>query len=437
MSPTTLFLHALGQALAAMSLYAPAHPMRSTARERALEMLRTVLTTRGALRLSFLDGDVIVGTRVMQELRGWDWGTRFSRAGIQRLEVDHVPPPTDEQLDALLEVLHAQLAAPVGTPFAAFDRGTLRAGPIAVAEDAAADAEAVGDLLDAIAHEGLDEEADAVRWIHDEAAGGRAIPMAEVEAVVRSLASAMHRDQHVVLPLLELKSVDQYTTTHSCNVAMLSMGLAEQVGLSSAEVREIGTAALLHDIGKVCVPAEILVKPGPLSDAELTLMRRHPIDGARMLSVRGRGHALAAIVAYEHHVWEDGRGGYPHFAFARRCHFASRLVHVCDLYDALSTRRPYRDAWPRERTLALLQSQSGIEVDAELAAAFIALANTAEQSRLPLHDRPQNDWTASVSRAAEAWSTAHDPRAPRDVEAAPSAQHTAMAPTGEGTISHR
>jgi putative nucleotidyltransferase with HDIG domain len=404
MSPTVLFLNALGQALAAMSLYAPTHPMRSTARERALELLRVVLTTRGPLRLSFLDGDVVVGTRVMPELRGWDWGMRFSRAGIQRLEVDDLPPPTDEQLDALLHALHEQLAAPAGAAFSSFDRGNLRAGPITVAEDATADSDAVGDLLDAIAHEGLDEEADAVRWIHDEAAGGRAIPMAEVEAVVRSLASAMHRDQHVVLPLLELKTVDQYTTTHSCNVAMLSMGLAEQVGLSSTEVREIGTAALLHDIGKVRVPPEILVKPGKLSNAEFELMRRHPVDGARMLAERGRGHSLAAIVAYEHHVWEDGRGGYPHFAFARRCHYASRLVHVCDLYDALSTRRPYRDAWPRERTLAMLQAQSGLEVDAELVDAFITLANNAEQARFPLHETPQNDWTAAVTRAAEAWS---------------------------------
>ncbi len=431
MNPTVQFLTVLGQALAAMSLYAPAHPMRTTARQRALETLHTVLATRGSLRLSFLEGDVIVGTRALPELRGWDWGARFSRAGVQRLELDHLPPPTDEQLDALLQALHDRLAAPAGTVFPAFALAGLRAGPLSVTEDVPEETEAVGDLLEAIAREGLDEEADAVRWIHDEAAGGRAIPMAEVETVVRSLASAMHRDQHVVLPLLELKTVDQYTTTHSCNVAMLSMGLAERVGLSSAQVREIGTAALLHDIGKVRVPPDILVKPGRLSDEELQLMRRHPVDGARMLSERGRGHALAATVAYEHHVWEDGRGGYPRFVYARRCHYASRLVHVCDLYDALSTRRPYRDAWPRERALAMLQSQAGVEVDAELVHAFVTLANEAEETRLPLHDTPQNDWTAAVSRAAASWPTADETPSTRPAEAGPAAEER------EGTIPQR
>jgi putative nucleotidyltransferase with HDIG domain len=249
--------------------------------------------------------------------------------------------------------------------------------------------------------------------------------MAEVDAVIRSLATAMHRDQHVILPLLDLKTVDQYTTTHSCNVAMLSMGLAEQLGLPSSQVREIGTAALLHDIGKVRVSAEILVKPGKLTDAEFAEMRRHPVEGARLLSERGHGHALAAVVAYEHHIWENGGGGYPHFAFARQCHYASRLVHVCDLYDALSTKRPYRDAWPRERTLSMLQSRAGIEVDLEIVDAFIALTTRAEEARLPLHDTPQNDWTASVQRAAAAY-----PSLAPDVASAPDAIATAVA---EGT----
>jgi putative nucleotidyltransferase with HDIG domain len=349
---------------------------------------------------------------------------RFSQAGVQRLEVDDVPTPSEAALEQLLVALHAQLVAPAGTPFEAFAVAGLRAGPLGVLSGAEEEeVQATTDLLDALSHARLTEEADAVRWIHDETARGRAVPMAEVELVIRSLASAMHRDQHVVLPLLELKTVDQYTTTHSCNVAMLSMGLAEQLGLSSAAVREIGTAALLHDIGKVQMPPEILVKPGKLTNDEFALMRRHPVDGARILSERGRGHALAAVVAYEHHVWEDGSRGYPQFAFARRCHYASRIVHVCDLYDALSTKRPYRDAWPRERTLAMLREQAGIEVDAEIVEAFVRLSREAPELRAPLEDTPQNDWTAAVTRAAEAHA-----KAEADAKAAAAARPLATEP---------
>jgi len=434
MNPVVQWLTALGQALSAMTLYAPSHPMRAAARTRALALLQTTMAKREPLRLSFLDGDVVVGRRALPELRGWDWGIKLMQAGIQRLEIDDAPAPTEAALDRLLEAMHERLAAPTGHTLPPFEIDGMRFGPLGVI-GAAEDDVAFTDLIDAMALERLDEEADAVRWIHDEAANDRAVPMAEVDAVIRSLATAMHRDQHVVLPLLDLKTVDQYTTTHSFNVAMLSMGLAEQLGLASEQVREIGTAALLHDIGKVRVPPEILVKPGKLTLEEFAQMKRHPVEGARLLSERGHGHALAAVVAYEHHIWENGEGGYPHFAFARHCHYASRLVHVCDLYDALSTRRPYREAWPRERTLAMLQSRAGIEVDTEIVEAFIALSVRAEEARLPLNDTPQNDWTAAVKRAADEFvQRATDPGAepaaePALLDAAPS--------TPEGTIPQR
>ena len=401
MNPLVQFLTALGQSLAAMTLYAPTHPMRASARGRALAALHADLMHRGTLRLSFLDGEVVVGTRAMHELRGWDWAQKLARAGVQRVEIEASPLPTDADLEALFVALHSALAAPSGTTCPPFRRDGMRAGPIDVMRDGA-DAqqdEAVVELLDAIGLQGMDEEASAVRWIHDEAANNRAIPLAEVEAVVRSLSAAMHRDEHVILPLLELKTIDQYTTTHSCNVSMLAMGLAEQLGLAPKDVRAIGTAALLHDIGKVRVPPELLVKPGKLTDAEFAAIQRHAPEGARILTTRGRGYELAAIVAYEHHIWEDGSRGYPRFVYPRRCHYASRIVHVCDLFDALSTKRPYRDAWPRERTLAMLQSQAGIEVDADIVRAFVDMATSAPEQRMAIEEEPQNDWTASITRA--------------------------------------
>lgn len=227
------------------------------------------------------------------------------------------------------------------------------------------------------------------------------MPMAEVEAIIHSLAMAIRRDQHLVLPLLELRDYDEYTVTHSCNVAMLSMGLAEEIGLGSQDIRAIGTAALLHDIGKVRIPPEILVKPGKLTDEEMDHMRRHPVEGARILSARGEGNALAATVAYEHHIWENGERGYPSMAFARRCHYASRLVHVCDVYDALSTRRPYRDAWPQDRTMGMLQEQAGTEMDPEMVRAFLSLTARAEETRTPLAGPPgEGNWGRDLAQTA-------------------------------------
>ena len=394
------FLTSLGQALAGMSLYPPGHTARVAARTLVYENLLRVLPARGVLRFSFLYGDTVVGGEVLHALRAWDWSKKLSEVGIQRVELDAVPPPTDSDLEELLQALHLRLQVKDGSPMKSIAVRGLRAGSLSLGEtdlretvtDSSLDAESV--------LPSLTEETEAVRWIHDEAATGKAMPLVEVEGVVHGLAAAMHRNQHVIMPLLSLKTFDQYTTTHSCNVAMLSMGLAEQLGFAAADTRAVGTAALLHDIGKVHVPVEILVKAGRLTDHEMYLMQQHPVEGARMLSARGRGHALAAVVAYEHHVWTNGQGGYPTFRYPRRCHYASRVVHVCDVYDALCTRRPYREAWPRERTLALLQDRAGIEFDVEIVDAFVAMSLSTKESRTTLDERPQNDWNARVAAMA-------------------------------------
>jgi len=400
MNPTVLFLTTLGQALATQSLYAPGHPVRTSARDRVYSALQAILAARGTFRVSFLDGAVVIGSRVFTELRGWEWGARLAAAKIERLEVDAIPALTSQDVEILIDELHQrlQLIAPVAETVAI---RSFRFGPLGVATVYDAQERVISALFDAMAQLPMNEEASAVRWIHDQVATGGNLPMAEVEAVVHSLAMAIHREQHLVMPLLDIKTYDQYTTVHSCNVAMLSIGLAEQLGLPSKDARAIGSAALLHDIGKVRVPAEILVKPGKLSDEESALMRAHPTEGAKILSAKARGQTLAVAVAYEHHIWDNGAGGYPQVRWQRSCHFASRLVHVCDLYDALSTRRPYRDAWSQERSLGLLKELRGKEVDTEMVDAFAQLLARAYVSRsMPIDDEPSSGWSQDVAETA-------------------------------------
>jgi putative two-component system response regulator len=194
----------------------------------------------------------------------------------------------------------------------------------------------------------------------------------EAESVVRSLAVAMHGESQVVLPLLQLKEFDQYTTTHSLNVSVLTMGLAEYMGLSARDVRAFGVAGLLHDLGKVRIPREILVKPGRLNEQERLVMQRHPVDGARIIFASDKQLDLAAVVAYEHHIMINGQG-YPGCHYHRDCHKASMLVHVCDVYDALRTTRPYRDAWESERALKYIEERAGVEFHPEIARHFVAM----------------------------------------------------------------
>jgi putative nucleotidyltransferase with HDIG domain len=231
----------------------------------------------------------------------------------------------------------------------------------------------------------LGDEADTLRWMQREVQTTGIVPLTEAEAVVRSLAVAMHGGRQVMLPLLQLKEFDQYTTTHSMNVAVLSMALAEYLGLPASDVRGFGIAGLLHDIGKTRIPLEVLTKPGKLTDDERTLMNEHPAAGARLLFESDEELDLAIIVAYEHHIMING-GGYPALHYGRTCHHASTLVHVCDVYDALRTRRPYRDAWSFEKSLGYLEERSGLEFDSELAATFTRMMRQWESQVVVLSD---------------------------------------------------
>lgn len=382
-------LTALGQALASMTLYGEGHPSRALSRARALDRLTAALTAVSPLRLTFLDGEVIVGRQPLHELRAGDLGQRLAAAGIQRVEFEGAIP-SDSVMTDLLAALYAA-AGPHGTPLEqVVTLPGIRLGPVGLLGDGSDKGETGGNggsafddgggaLLEALIADGLQEELETMSWISTSAAKNGRVPLGDVEAVIRGLSLAMQAEHDTLIPLLSLKSVDQYTTVHACNVSMLSMGLAESLGFGSREVRAVGTAALLHDIGKVRLPQELLQKQGALTDQERELMRTHPAEGARLLSERGEGHALAAIVAYEHHVWADGTGGYPTFDFPRRTHYVSRLVQVCDVYDALSTDRPYRAAWPRARTLHHMRLQAGRQLDYDLLLAFFDLLDRAEQ----------------------------------------------------------
>jgi putative two-component system response regulator len=129
---------------------------------------------------------------------------------------------------------------------------------------------------------------------------------------------------------------------------------------------------LLHDIGKVCIPHDVLNKPGQLTPAERDVIRRHPVDGARLILQSGQQLDVAAAVAYEHHIMIDGCG-YPTLHFRRDCHPASHVVHVCDVYDALRTTRPYRAAWEHEQVMAYLRENAGTEFDPALVRTFDAM----------------------------------------------------------------
>ena len=372
------FLTSMAQALATMSLYAEGHPARARAAVASFDILRELQAADPRPSFSFLGSDVVYGPQAIRGLTDWEWATKLANVGVQRLEFADIVERKDYVAfleDVLARVSAFSAISAAHAPTIPLPRSSgptpIRFGAVGVrgtVEQKPTDPVAVNDasLLD------LNAEVDAIRWIHDEVNTREAIPLLEAESIVRSLSVAMHGDSRVLLPLLKLKEFDQYTTTHALNVSVLSMGLAEFMGLSAREVRAYGVAGMLHDLGKVRVPKDVLTKPGKLTPEEWALMRSHTVEGARLILQSDQNLDVAALVAFEHHIMING-GGYPDRHFRCDCHKASVLVHVCDVYDALRTKRPYREAWEPAATLEYIARGIGTEFDRDVARAFIAM----------------------------------------------------------------
>jgi putative nucleotidyltransferase with HDIG domain len=367
------FLTSFVKAISTMGLYGPAHPARTRAVSDAYAELRELQKNASHTEFSFLGEEVVFGQVPLREMRDWDWAARLAEAGVQRLEfaADVTRDDFEEFLEGVvirldMIALEAADQRPAGAPT------TIRFGALGVRGSASLGPAPVSASLPVGRRYELKEEVATVEWMHREVGERGHLPLLEAESVVRSLAVAMHGDQEMLLPLLSLREFDEYTTTHSLNVSVLTMALAEEMGHGPRDVRAFGVAALLHDLGKTRVPLEVLNKPGRLSDAEREIMQRHPADGARLILASDRQLDLAAAVAYEHHIMIDG-GGYPRRRQSRACHCASTLVHVCDVYDALRTRRPYREAWEQERVLQYIQDGAGTDFDPDTATRFVAL----------------------------------------------------------------
>lgn len=361
------FLTTFAQALSALTLYPEGHRSRERAIDAVFEKLQELLQEEKSPQFSFLGDEVVLGTTPIRELRGWDWSRRLGDIGIQRLHFDEAV--TRDDLEDFLDQARARLTLQaIDTTEARQMRPSgIRYGLIGLNEQQGG--ETAPELVTATIAFTLSEEANAVRWIHQEASQGSALPLAEAESVVRALAVAMHGEQHVMVPLLTIREFDEYTTTHSLNVSVLAMALAEWLGMSPDDARGFGMAGLLHDLGKVKIPKDILVKPGKLTPEERQAMNQHPVDGAKIILAGEEDLSLQAVVAYEHHIMLNG-GGYPTFRYPRECHYASRVVHVCDVYDALRTERPYRASWPADKVLAYIEEKSGTEFDGTIAHAF-------------------------------------------------------------------
>ena len=212
----------------------------------------------------------------------------------------------------------------------------------------------------------------AAETVWDSAAteGGPDLPAAL--QTVDGLADAISQNRTAVVALTAMRSYDNYTFTHMVNVAILTMGQARALGIDGKLLREFGLSALMHDIGKVRTPKEILNKPEKLTDEEFAIMRRHTVDGAEILRQTPEMPVLAPVVAFEHHLRLDGTG-YPRGVQRTALNLGTMLCSIADVYDAMRSQRGYQEAFATDRILAVLKRNDGEQFDQHLVRRFVQL----------------------------------------------------------------
>ncbi|KQV87157.1 hypothetical protein ASD15_28355 [Massilia sp. Root351] len=216
----------------------------------------------------------------------------------------------------------------------------------------------------------LSKSRDAVHSMFNEARMGKAVSVSDAVPLVEEIAGSVMRNAGALIGLARLKTVDDYTYMHSVAVCALMIALGKQLQLSDEEIRQAGLAGLLHDIGKMAVPAGILKKPGKLTDEEFGAIKAHPAEGHRMLAATPGMAAMALDVCLHHHEKVDG-SGYPDGLKGDEISLYARMGAVCDVYDAITSNRPYKPGWCPVESLRRMAEWSKGHFDPVVFSAFV------------------------------------------------------------------
>jgi HD-GYP domain-containing protein (c-di-GMP phosphodiesterase class II) len=355
-------LRAMSSGRQVYALYPGGHPKRLDAAQDVHTFVLKLREERAGDPVLFAtDGNFYLGPTLLawETLTLYGLARAFAEAGVQSLEF--LPNTTELEMDALLRLL-------TGEPSARNELvnvGVNRAGP-AVPEPT--DEATMTELLQSYAA-GL----DLLRQTAARLMAGRPADMDATVRLTEHLADLIASDPAQALLLTTVKSYDEYTYHHMVNVCILSLALARAIGLSRDHALALGIGGLLHDVGKVKVPADVLQHDGALDEEQWRLIQRHPVDGAGLVLITSRNayHPAVATVL-EHHAAYDG-SGYPTLSGRRSPSLPARIVSVADCFDALTSKRSYRKAEERRQALSLLQAGAGRAFDPRVVRTFVRM----------------------------------------------------------------
>lgn len=284
------------------------------------------------------------------------WRTRFVIANPGELDEVRRSGVAECWIDARLGLdVDVAPARPAGPAVPLPEPGDATAD-VPAAEAPAGDRPMSAELKEAAAICGRARQ--AVASMFAEARLGRTIDVEGCLPLVEEVTQSVQRNATAIVSLARLKSRDDYTYMHSVATCALMVALARQMGHDEDACRAAGLAGLVHDVGKALMPTEVLLKPGRLSDAEMNVMRLHPERGHELMAAaHGVGEGALDVVLH-HHERIDGRG-YPHGLAGDAISRLARMGAVCDVYDAITSHRPYKAGWDPAESISRMASWKG------------------------------------------------------------------------------
>ncbi|HEX9699367.1 MAG TPA: HD domain-containing phosphohydrolase [Acidobacteriota bacterium] len=360
----------LQAALQCREIYPPKHPRLQQAVEELYEELGPMFSDDEPLRLAYASGGFVVGNAqipVSGEVL-IQFGSLLRGLGIEKLVFDQAV--SRSELREMLDILGrdpTSLAAGGGVQ-ETFERSSITHITVGSIHVEARDVQHSDSLFRT--WEAYSAGLHIMRGIKSRARRtGEVCDVQEVRRLALDLTALAMKETRPLLAVHALMQHDDYSFTHSLNVAMLTLALAQNLPFKAEELHDITVAALLHDVGKERIPGEILRKPGKLTPEEWEIVNTHGLEGARILSETEGIGDLAPLVAYEHHLayheelrdddWEP--------------HLVSQLVSIADVYDALRSVRPYRGEIPPDEAMRIMEADAGTKFEPSLFAGFKAM----------------------------------------------------------------
>jgi HD-GYP domain-containing protein (c-di-GMP phosphodiesterase class II) len=360
----------LSASLKAVQLYSPEHPIVGRATDLLTDHFDLALAETADVVVGVIDRQIVVdGIPLPHGPGAAETAERLSAVGIERILVER-GVTRDEVVTFLrrLAALRPTREADAQDAVQALGSAHIRVGRLRMQhrEEWSADGSVANFRA---AHQNA--VAGAERLWEQACAEGGPDPNA-AKAIVEGLASAVAQNRRAMMAMTAMYRYDNYTFTHMVNVSVLTMAQARSLGIEGAQLCQFGLAGLMHDIGKIKTPTEILAKPDRLTPEEFVIMKRHPADGGELLRRQLELPPLAAIVAFEHHLRVDG-AGYPSGVNRPSLNLATQLCSIADVYDAMRSQRHYQQAFPTDRIVAVLTQHDTGRFDQQLVRRFSQL----------------------------------------------------------------